>query len=70
MLRDGADVNSLDEANRTAIYDAVLNDQPQIAALLLKSGAKLNVKDVNGKSPMQYAGDPAMKKLLHRAGGE
>jgi len=64
LLKKHVDVNGLDDANRTAIFDAAANDHPEVVRLLLNNGAKTDLKDVRGLTPLQSTQDPDIKKML------
>lgn len=66
-LREGADVNGHDEAERTALSDAAATDHPEIVRFLLHHGAATQGKDLDGKSAFDYAHDPVIRKMLLEA---
>ncbi len=57
LLSKGADVTAVDEDGRTALHLSVRNcENPDIAGLLLKSGADINsINHNNGSTPLHVA---------------
>ena len=55
LLRAGADVNDGDGA-MTALHAAALFDRPDMAGWLIKHGARLDVKNYEGKTPLELGG--------------
>ncbi len=59
LIRHGAEVNALRDANMTALHFASLSsraaDNAAVAALLLDNGANLEARDVRGKTPLAEA---------------
>ena len=49
------DPNKRDMFGRTALTLATLYDYPEIAKILIQSGADINIKDMNNLTPMSYA---------------
>lgn len=70
LVKNGqADVNITDKNERTPVFYAVENDQPEILNFLLVSGANPNTPDNNGVSPLMNASAKnlqACQKLLLR----
>lgn len=65
------DINSRDDAGRTALLLATLHNQPKAVTLLLAHGADPNIADANGLTPLQAAtrsGKSAIIKALKGAG--
>jgi ankyrin repeat protein len=54
LLRRGARVNDGD-GRMTALHGAAIFNKPEMAAWLLKKGARRDVRDANGKTPLQLA---------------
>lgn len=55
LVEIGVDVNKKDERGTTPLMYAILFNQPQIAAYLIRNGADCNAKDVKGNSISDYA---------------
>lgn len=49
--------NDTSDDGRTALHYAAINGNLQIAAIVLKAGAWLNVKDKQGNAPLHYAAE-------------
>ena len=55
LLRSGADVNGNDDLNgRTALIQAVYHGRIEIAELLVRSNADVNVKNMGGKTALEF----------------
>jgi uncharacterized protein len=61
LIVKGADVNSQDEGpwftGYTALHEAVRNKHIDIAELLIKSGADVNISDKEGTTPLMLASE-------------
>ena len=70
LLRDQhTDINSRDDAGRTALLVATLHGQTKAVKLLLAHGADPNLADADGVTPLRAAnGHPAIITALKRAG--
>jgi len=72
-LKDGYNVNETDpNTGITPIMEAARYKRPDAARLLLKSGAKLHVRDDDGNTPMHHAareGDTEIIQMLLDGGG-
>lgn len=71
LRRSGADVNEGD-GTMTALHAAALFNKPDMATWLLKHKARRDVKDFNGKTPLEVAeekGNEAVAALLRRGDG-
>jgi ankyrin repeat protein len=55
LLRRGADINARGYRGHTAVHECALFDRLEMAALLLGRGAKPDVKDNDGRTPMEAA---------------
>ncbi len=56
MIDKGANVNACDTLQRwTVLHHAVVGCGHEVVALLVKSGAKLDAKDRDGRTPLQLA---------------
>ncbi|KAF3067880.1 Ankyrin repeat domain-containing protein 50 [Trichoderma lentiforme] len=51
----GADVNAIDKYNRTALFYAAWNGHVSIVKRLLKAGARVDMMDTIGGTPISYA---------------
>ena len=49
---------------RTALFDAVANDDEAIVELLLQSKAEIDRKDINGKTPLHHAAEALSAKAV------
>ena len=67
LIAQGADVNYANDWMRyTPLHDACEHDSPALATLLLDSGANIEAKDVNGKTPIFNANEVTLPVLLQR----
>jgi len=57
LLADGVNPQQLDEKNRTGLVVAALTGNLQIFAMLMKAGARLDIPDPLGNTPLHYAAD-------------
>ncbi len=66
LIAAGADVNfkSPSDDGRTAVFYAVENGSPEIASLLIKAGAGLNVQDASGTTPLILAVRGQQKEMI------
>jgi ankyrin repeat protein len=55
LLEHNADVNNIDDFGETALFDLVRNNYLKEIKLLLKYGAKINIKNFNGRSPINIS---------------
>ncbi|CAH0549306.1 unnamed protein product [Brassicogethes aeneus] len=56
LINQGADVNLRDSKdNATALHDAALTENVEIANVLLSKDADIDAQDINGKSPLIFA---------------
>lgn len=51
----GADLDLVDHFGRTPLHWAVMQGKDALRTLLLESGAQVNIQDINGFSPLDYA---------------
>ena len=73
ILRQGADVNSLDRYGRTVLMDAVTGRYRTVAKMLLDQGAEPNIKDRYGDSALHIAArqdDAGMTEVLIGGGAD
>jgi ankyrin repeat protein len=72
LLNSGADVNTKDNDNKTALMWAALKGHANVVKLLLDKGAYVHVKSrSSGKTALQYATDKGFTeiiRLLRKAG--
>lgn len=54
LLIHGADINSTDEYNRTALWWAAFKGNSRLVKFLIENGAKLT-EDIHGQSPLDVA---------------
>jgi ankyrin repeat protein len=57
LVGSGNSPNETDEQTRTGLHVAAINGNLQIAAILIKAGAKIDSTDKLGNTPLHYAGD-------------
>lgn len=55
ILYHGADVNAKNEAGWTALHHAANLDQLETVKMLVKAGANINARDIEGKTPLDIA---------------
>ncbi len=55
LILAGADINNKDSNGNTALHYAVLDYRINVFRLLLANGAKTNIKNSSGKTPLQLA---------------
>jgi hypothetical protein len=53
MIATGADVNLKDKRGRTALFNALEQGHVRVAAELLRAGARTNVRDDSGMTPLE-----------------
>ena len=73
LLKQGADVNSLDQAGATALHSAVYNDDLQTTEILLAAGANAKAVSRYGVTPISLAAvnsNAAMIDRLLKAGAD
>ena len=64
LVEIGVDVNKKDERGITPLMYAILFNQPQIAAYLIRNGADCNAKDVKGNSISDYAEKSKSEEII------
>lgn len=71
LLRDGADPNSKDETQASALMYAALYASPHALELLIRAGAKVNHRDANGMTALFWAAHSYNSaKILIEAGAD
>jgi len=55
LVGNGADPNEVDDDGRTGLQIAAINDNVQIAAILIRASAHLDLKDKFGNTALHYA---------------
>lgn len=64
LLNKGALVNERNLEGKTALHKACENRKPEIVQILLERGANINICDDNGDTPLKYANDYEVEKIL------
>ena len=64
LISHGADTNAQNSSQRTALHVAVACDAKDAAVYMLENGARMDIKDEWGSSPLECARNPAMRQLL------
>ena len=70
LLKRGAFVSSKDESERTPLHIAAENNVLFAAEILLSEGAKVMPRDIEGKTPLDYAESGPMIRLLKKHGAK
>jgi uncharacterized protein len=74
LISSGNNVNQTEEdSQRTGLHAVAINGNLQIAAILIKAGARIDVRDNLGNTPLIYAADHdhlEMAKLLMDVGAQ
>ena len=55
LLQNGADVDAQDKVYDTPLHDAAFNGYPEVVEVLLKHGARKDLKNQFGRTPLQVA---------------
>ena len=55
LIGKGADVNIISGQGFSALHQAVMGDQPEIAKVLIAAGADVNVQDEELLTPLHFA---------------
>ena len=69
LLKSGADINALDCRNRTPLHWAAKHGLLEAVEFLLAHGARTDLKDNDGKLPIDVADSEEKKRILHEAMG-
>ncbi len=65
LLDNGADINAVTQKTRlTPLHIAALHKMPAIVAELLRRGADATMKDVDGRTPLDFTSCDESKSLL------
>jgi ankyrin repeat protein len=64
LVEIGVDVNKKDGRGTTPLMYAIIFNQPQIAAYLIRNGADCNAKDVKGNSISDYAEKSKSEEII------
>lgn len=67
LLKDGADINGVDERGRTAALAATHGNRPETLKALIDAGADLNIRDQRSDNPLLYAGAEGMPEIVRLA---
>ncbi len=70
LLAKGSDLNFRNQAGRTALSYAAEKGKTAIVRALLSRGARADIKDLRGLTPIWYATQPASYELLLKVSGE
>jgi hypothetical protein len=63
QLQNGVDVNARDENGETPLHEAAINNECEIAEILIKHGAEVNAQNNNGLSALHYAAMSGLKEM-------
>ena len=64
LISQGYDVNEQTELGTSAVFAAVLRNDPEILILLIEAGAKVDVEDCFGRTPLSYAKKHGYTKII------
>jgi ankyrin repeat protein len=64
LLETGAHRNAVDKDGRTAMHYACINNNRDKIFQLLNNDANRDIKDTNGKKPLQYASQEVIQNLM------
>jgi ankyrin repeat protein len=64
LLRGGAQVSGMDSLRRTPLHLAAYSDNIWAAEILIAEGARVMARDVQGRTPLDYAESAPMIRLL------
>ncbi|NDD98907.1 ankyrin repeat domain-containing protein, partial [bacterium] len=70
LLKNGAQVDEKDSHGMTPLMHAVERNKKDVVRLLLENGADPNLKNYQGRSPINLTGENEMKKLLREFGAK
>jgi ankyrin repeat protein len=69
-LKDGTKIDEKDTANFTALHYAVSGGHVDVVKFLLSNGANVNVKSINGWTPLRFTLTAKMAELLIANGAD
>ncbi len=64
MLTEKIDINTKDAYGKTALFSAVVNNNPEMVNFLIDKGIDVNIKDKTEKSAIDYASDPEIIEAI------
>jgi ankyrin repeat protein len=64
LLDNGADINAVSELGRTPLHYAAMNGDKELIEFLFKHGAKLSIKDKDGKTPLDLSKNEVVTKWI------
>jgi ankyrin repeat protein len=70
FLNRGAEVNAVNQLGETALHGAAKMAYPIVARLLAERGARLDVRNKKGETPLAIAGGDLVKDLLRSLGAK
>lgn len=65
LLDKGTDINCLDDLHRTPLIHAVVYGSGEAALWLLKRGARVDIRDVNGRDTLVYAAEKNLVEVVN-----
>ena len=70
LLKNGADVNlAANKTKLTPLHIAAMSDLPEVCAVLIARGAKVNRIDNDGRTPLDWTGSQEVATIIRKAGG-
>ena len=70
LVDHGASVTVANQRGFTALHGAAIHDDPSLVEFLVERGARLDVKNDNGQTPLDVAAGPEMAELLRTLGAD
>lgn len=64
LIKKGADINAINKEGRTALINAAIAKDYQTTKILLELNASTTIKDVYGKTALDYAYENGDKKMI------
>jgi len=55
LIQNGGDINRTNIQQKTALFYVAKYGTPELAKLLIDNGARLQLKDRKGRTPLEYA---------------
>ena len=68
LLHHRADINTMDEENKTALHHAAQHQHIEMVQLLIRAGSSVNHQDKYGQTPLHIAGNAETVQVLLDAG--